>query len=67
MKGHEGTGVQEFNRPSGICCDDDGNIIIADSKNQRVSVFSRQLTFMWSVSTLNKKTKTIQKQKYSIL
>lgn len=49
-KGHEGTGIQEFNRPSGICCDDDGRIIVADSKNQRIIVYSPSLEYLWSVS-----------------
>lgn len=49
-KGHEGSAVHEFSRPSGICCDDDGRVIVADSKNQRVLVFSPQLEFLWAVS-----------------
>lgn len=48
-KGHEGTAVHEFCRPSGICCDDDGNIVVADSKNQRVLIFSSTLEFMSAV------------------
>ena len=47
-KGHEGAGMHEFCRPSGICCDDDGRVIVADSKNQRVVTFSSQLEFLWS-------------------
>ena len=50
VKGHEGSGFQEFNRPSGICCDDDGRIIIADSKNQRIVVYSPTLDYLWDVS-----------------
>ncbi|KAG4076721.1 hypothetical protein HA402_002008 [Bradysia odoriphaga] len=49
LKGHEGTGAQEFSRPSGICCDDDGRVVVADSKNQRVLVFSPALDFLWAV------------------
>lgn len=48
-KGHEGSGTHEFSRPSGICCDDDGRVIVADSKNQRVIIFSHQLEFLWTV------------------
>lgn len=33
----------------GICCDDDGRIIIADSKNQRVLICSPMLEFLWNV------------------
>lgn len=47
-KGHEGSGTHEFSRPSGICCDDEGRIIVADSKNQRVIVFSQHLEFLWA-------------------
>lgn len=47
-KGHEGAAIHEFCRPSGICCDDDGRVIVADSKNQRVVTFSSQLEFLWS-------------------
>lgn len=50
LKGHEGTGIQEFSRPSGICCDDDGRVVVADSKNQRVMIFSPLLDFLWAVS-----------------
>ena len=34
---------------TGICCDDDGRIIVADSKNQRVLIFSAMLEFLWSI------------------
>lgn len=50
VKGHEGSGFHEFNRPSGLCCDDEGRIIVADSKNQRILVFNQNLDFMWDVS-----------------
>lgn len=40
----------EFSRPSGICCDDDGRVIVADSKNQRVMIFSPVLDFLFAVS-----------------
>lgn len=52
LKGHEGTGIQEFSRPSGICCDDDGRVVVADSKNQRVMIFSPLLDFLLAVSSL---------------
>lgn len=48
-KGHEGNALNEFCRPSGISCDDDGRIIVADSKNQRVLIFSAMLEFLWAV------------------
>ena len=48
-RGHEGSALHEFCRPSGICCDDDGRIIIADSKNQRVLICSPMLEFLWNV------------------
>jgi tripartite motif-containing protein 71 len=48
-RGHEGSALHEFSRPSGICCDDEGRIIIADSKNQRVLICSPTLEFLWNV------------------
>lgn len=48
-KGHEGSALHEFCRPSGIACDDDGRIIVADSKNQRVLIFSPMLEFLWTI------------------
>lgn len=49
LKGHEGSALHEFCRPSGVCCDDDGRVIVADSKNQRVLIFSPSLEFLWAV------------------
>lgn len=40
----------EFSRPSGIVCDDAGRVIVADSKSQRVMIFSPALEFLYSVS-----------------
>ncbi|EDX06020.1 GD10251 [Drosophila simulans] len=40
---------QIFNRPSGLCCDEEGRIIVADSKNQRILVFNQNLDFMWDI------------------
>lgn len=51
IKGHEGSNLNEFSRPSGICCDDDGRVIVADSKNQRVLIFSPTLECLWAVDT----------------
>lgn len=48
-KGYEGLAIGEFSRPSGIICDDEGRIIVADSKNQRVIVFSPCLEFQWAL------------------
>lgn len=51
VQGQEGDGkVNEFNRPSGLCCDDRGQVIIADSKNQRLLVYNTDLEFLWMVS-----------------
>lgn len=46
----EGEALNEFNRPSGICVDDKGNIVIADSKNQRILVYDENFIFKWVVS-----------------
>lgn len=57
IRGREGDGeVHEFNRPSGLSCDDNGRIVIADSKNQRVLVYNTNLDFQWVVSIKNAPT-----------
>jgi len=38
--GHAGTGPGEFNRPEGLCVDDQDRIYVADSCNHRIQVFS---------------------------
>ncbi|XP_059612624.1 protein wech [Phlebotomus argentipes] len=48
-KGFEGIPRQDFSRPSGLCVDDDGRVIVADSKNQRVLVFTKDFDFLWAV------------------
>lgn len=51
IRGREGYGeVLEFNRPSGICCDDKGLFALADSKNQRVLVYNGTIEFQYAVS-----------------
>ena len=51
VRGHEGEGeIHEFNRPSGLCCDDKGQVVIADSKNQRVLIYNTDFEFQWMVS-----------------
>ena len=37
--GCEGTKDGEFTRPNGVTVDDEGNIIVADSRNHRIQVF----------------------------
>lgn len=52
VRGREGEGeLHEFNRPSGLCCDDNGRIVVADSKNQRVLVYNIELELQWVVCT----------------
>ena len=36
--GTEGTKDGEFTRPNGVIVDDEGNIIVADSRNDRIQV-----------------------------
>ena len=36
--GCEGTKDGEFTRPNGVTVDDEGNIIVADSRNHRIQV-----------------------------
>ena len=36
--GSEGSKDGEFTRPNGVTCDEEGNIIVADSRNDRIQV-----------------------------
>ncbi|CAG9795870.1 unnamed protein product [Diatraea saccharalis] len=47
--GCEGSGIGEFNRPSGIVTDDEGRVIVADSKNQRIVVLTSDLRILSTV------------------
>lgn len=49
QKGHEGDGFTQFSRPSGVACDDEGKVIVADSKNQRILIFSPALDFLFCI------------------
>ncbi|XP_067002397.1 E3 ubiquitin-protein ligase TRIM71 [Anabrus simplex] len=44
--GGEGEGDGQLCRPWGVCCDKDGNIIVADRSNNRIQVFSQDGTFL---------------------
>ena len=44
--GTEGRGEGQLNHPSGLCIDYNGDVYIADSNNDRVSVFSKDLNFL---------------------
>ena len=44
--GSEGTKDGEFTRPNGVTVDDEGNIIVADSRNDRIQVNFKILCFL---------------------
>lgn len=44
--GSPGTEPGEFNQPTGVAVDDDGNIYVADTKNNRVQKFDSQGVFI---------------------
>ncbi|XP_018027663.1 tripartite motif-containing protein 2 [Hyalella azteca] len=44
--GSPGSGPGQFRDPSGVVCDEDGFIIIGDSRNHRVQIFSETGEFM---------------------
>jgi hypothetical protein len=48
--GCEGTKDGEFTRPNGVTVDDEGNIIVADSRNHRIQV---RLNIVSSRSTVH--------------
>lgn len=44
--GHAGTGPGEFNRPEGVCLDEQGLLVVADSCNHRLQVFTPEGDFV---------------------
>ena len=44
--GSFGTQESQFNHPTGVAVDDDGNIYVADSKNNRIQKFDAQGSFL---------------------
>ncbi|XP_011181579.2 protein wech-like [Zeugodacus cucurbitae] len=48
-KGNRGFGTLQFSCPSGVCCDDDGTIVVADCHNRRICVFSSTLESLWNL------------------
>ena len=44
--GTKGAGEGQVNVPRGLCSDYNGDVYVADSRNYRVSVFSKQLQFV---------------------
>ena len=46
MWGQRGTGDGEFDRPSGIALDSDGNVYVADSGNNRIQKFTSTGVFL---------------------
>ena len=45
--GSEGSGSGQFCRPWGICCDQQGNIIVGDRSNHRIQVFDVNGKFLY--------------------
>lgn len=54
-KGNQGFEYLQFSHPSGVCCDDDGTIIVADCHNHRICVFTSTLQSLWNVRKTKKK------------
>jgi sugar lactone lactonase YvrE len=48
--GKEGEKPGEFNQPSGICTDEDGNLYVADSYNGRIQKFDADGNFMMEIN-----------------
>ncbi len=53
-KGGKGTGKGQFDSPSGIAVDGNGNILVADTINDRIQKFSSSGTFVTSIGTRGK-------------
>ena len=54
--GIEGSGEGQLNYPSGLCLDYNGDVFVTELRNNRVSVFSKQLQFMKCLGTQQLKT-----------
>ena len=54
--GTKGEGEGQLNYPRGLCIDYNGNVYVADSSNDRVSVFSKDLNFLKHLGTQQLKT-----------
>ena len=50
--GSRGTGPGQFNFPSHICCDNQGNLLITDSMNSRVQILNPQGVFQSEIGKL---------------
>ncbi|XP_024936928.1 E3 ubiquitin-protein ligase TRIM71 isoform X2 [Cephus cinctus] len=48
------SGTKQFLRPQGLVIDDEGNIIIADSRNHRIQIFDSAGTFKWKFGSYGK-------------
>ena len=49
--GTEGAGEGQLDRPRGLCSDYNGDVYVADTRNYRISVFSKQLQFLKCLGT----------------
>ena len=49
--GTSGGGEGQLNYPRGLCSDYNGDVYVADSSNDRVSVFSKGLNFLKHLGT----------------
>lgn len=49
--GGEGEGDGKLCRPWGVCCNGDGNLIVADRSNNRIQVFDSQGNFLFKFGT----------------
>ena len=54
--GTEGAGEGQLNDPLGLCSDYNGDVYVADTRNNRVSVFSKQLQFLKCLGSQQLKT-----------
>ena len=53
--GSEGSGQGEFNGPRGVAVDDDGNVLVADTMNNRIQKFTADGKFITAVGRKGKK------------
>ena len=53
--GSEGSGQGQFKKPRGVPVDDDGNILVADTENNRIQKFIADGKFITAVGSVGKK------------
>lgn len=51
--GRKGNSPNEFNKPQGVACDQEGNLFVSDSRNSRVQIFDADANYVshWNIDS----------------